>query len=180
VTFPGDPGGFGPPKAVIGKIRASKKPATAILEGYSDELIERPLGVRVEIVEHQRHSLAVGITRVQEVGDLDRPVLLGPSLAGGRLPEARERLGEHEDAGGAVAFVFVIDSLSVLLRRGDRHPGLLEQLDRLLVHAEHGLLRIIGFRAGLEHFFHAGDELGVLLRRDHPVFDLPLGHPVFF
>jgi hypothetical protein len=34
----------------------------------------------------------------------------------------------------------------------------------LFVHTQHGMLRIVRFRVGFEHFFHAGHELGVLLR----------------
>jgi hypothetical protein len=35
------------------------------------------------------------------------------------------------------------------------------------------MLRIVGLRIGFEHCFHAGHALGVLLRRNHPVRDLP-------
>src|SRR4028119_27402 len=97
----------------------------------------------------------------------------------GRLADARERCGEREDARRAVALVLIIDALAMPPRRGDRHPGLLEQLDRLFVHAQHGMLRVIRHRIGLEHFLHAGHELGVLLRWDHPILDLALRHPVF-
>jgi DDE superfamily endonuclease len=66
-----------------------------------------------------------------------------------------------------------------LLRGGDRHPRLLEQRNQLLVHAPHGMPRVVVFRVGLEHFFHARHELGVLPRRDYPEFDLPLRHAIF-
>src|SRR6266567_373011 len=68
----------------------------------------------------------------------------------------------------------------MLLRRGDRHPSFLEQLHRLFVHTQHGMLRIVRCRISFEHFFHARHELGVLLRRNHPVLDLAFGHAVFF
>jgi hypothetical protein len=77
------------------------------------------------------------------------------------------------------AFVFVIDTFAMLLRRGERHFGLLQQLHRLLVHAQHRVLRIVRFLASFEHLFHAGDELGVLLGRNHPVLDSALGHAIY-
>src|SRR5262249_27700954 len=88
--------------------------------------------------------------------------------------------GEHENAGRTIAFVFVIDTLSVLRRRRDGHPSLLEQLNRLFVPAQHRMLRIVGFGVGFEHFFHASHELSVLLWWNDPVLDLPLRHAVFF
>src|SRR3954447_37310 len=114
------------------------------------------------------------------MGHFERPVDLGPMLTGSCLSKARQRFGEHEDARRAVAFVFVIDPLRVLARRGDRHLRFLQQLHRLLVHAEHRLLGIIRFRISLEHVFHVGHELGILVRRNHPVLDLALGHAIFF
>src|SRR5208337_1908816 len=64
-------------------------------------------------------------------------------------------------------------------RRGNRHARLLEQLDRLFVHAEHRTLRIIRLSIGFQHFLHAGHEFAVRFRRDYPVIDFPPGHPVF-
>jgi hypothetical protein len=101
-------------------------------------------------------------------------------LASGRLPKARKRFGKHENTGRAIAFVFIIDALAMRARRLNRYPGFLEQLDRLLVHAQDGMLRIVGFRIGFKDFFHAGHELAILLWRNHPVLDLPLRHAVFF
>src|SRR6185312_3694368 len=128
----------------------------------------------------ERHLRASGVARVQQLGHFDRPVDLGPTLAGGRLSKARQRFREHENARRAVAFVFVIDTLRMLLRRGDRFLRLLQQLHWLFVHAQHRLQRVIRFRIGFEHVFHVGHELGVLIGRNHPVLDLALGHSVFF
>jgi hypothetical protein len=67
----------------------------------------------------------------------------------------------------------------MILGRRDRRPRLLQQLHRLLVHAQHWVLGIVRGSVGVEHFLHPRYELGVRLRRDHPVFQLALGHPVF-
>ena len=55
---------------------------------------ERAFGVRVEIVAHEGHSLAIGRARIKDVRDFDRPVGLGPPCAGGRLSATREWYGE--------------------------------------------------------------------------------------
>src|SRR5665213_4574103 len=61
----------------------------------------------------------------------------------------------------------------------ERHARLLEQLDRLLVHADHRVPGIIWLSIGFQNLFHARNELAIGLRGNHPVVDLPLGHPVF-
>src|SRR4051794_1406999 len=66
------------------------------------------------------------------------------------------------------------------LGRGDRHPGLFQQLDGLFVHAHHRVFGIVGLRIGFEHLFHVPHELSVLLGRNHPILDLALGHAIFF
>ena len=148
--------------------------------GRFEGVIERSCGVRVEVVAPKGHVLAIGLARVPQLSNCARPVGFGPSDAGGRVPEARERCGAHEHASRAMARVCVVDTPAMRPRRGDWHPRLLEPLDRLFVPAPHGMLRIVGFRRGFEHCFHTGHELGVWLRRHHPGLDLPLRHAVFF
>lgn len=43
--------------------------------------VERPLGMRVEVVAHQRQLLATRVSCVQQVGHCDRPVDLGATRA---------------------------------------------------------------------------------------------------
>src|SRR5262245_9536005 len=142
--------------------------------------VERSFGVRVEVVAHQRHLRTSSVTRVQQCGHFDRPVELGPMFTSGCLAKARQRLREHEDARRAIALVLVIDPLRVILRRLDGYVRHLHQLQRLFVHAQHRVLRIIRFGIGLEHVLHVGHELGVLVGWNHPVLDLALGHSIFF
>ena len=78
--------------------------------------------MRVEVVANQGHILASAIARIQQLSDFERPVGLGPPFAGGRLAETRERFGEQENAGRAVAFVLVIDTLAV--RKRSAKPSL--------------------------------------------------------
>lgn len=51
---------------------------------------------------------------------------------------------------------------------------------RLLVHAEHGKAGIVGPGVDVEHFLHAGGELGIGVGRNHPTGDLPRGEVIFF
>ncbi len=145
-----------------------------------EHLVERAPGVRVQIVAHHDHFLARRVTAFQQARHFRRPVGLGPGRPHAHLTPARQRFGEHEDVGRARAFVFVVDPLAVVLRRRDRRARLLQKLHRLLVHAEHRAGRIMRPGIGVEHLFHACDELGVGLGRDDPVFDLPMGHATFF
>jgi hypothetical protein len=68
----------------------------------------------------------------------------------------------------------------MLLGGWNRLANFLEQLHGLLVHAEHGARGIVRLFIRLQHFLHAGDELGIGLRRNHPVFELAIRHAVFF
>ena len=68
----------------------------------------------------------------------------------------------------------------MLFGAGDRLARFLQQLNRLLVHAQHGIPRIVGPGVDVQHFLHARGELGVGLGRDDPILDLPVRHPVFF
>ena len=43
-----------------------------------------------------------------------------------------------------------------------------------------GIPRVVRPGVHVQHFFHARREFGIGLRRDDPVLDLPLRHPVFF
>src|SRR6266446_5544305 len=145
-----------------------------------ERFVERPFGMRVKVIAPQGHLRASHLSCLQQLGDFDRPVDFGTTLTGGRLSKARQRFGEHKNARRAVAFVLVIDTLALLLRSSDRHLRLLQQLDRLLIHAQHGLLWIVGFCVGLEDLFQACHALGILIWRNDPVLDLTFGHAVFF
>ena len=55
----------------------------------------------------------------------------------------------------------------------------LQQLHGLLIHTKHRMGGIVGFFIRFEHVFHAGDKLGIGLRRDNPGLGLLLGHAIF-
>ena len=76
-------------------------------------------------------------------------------------------------------FVLVVDPPGPLPGGGNRRARLLDQLHRLLVHAHDGAGRVVRLRVDVEDLLHLRHELGVGFRRNHPVLDLPPGHPVF-
>src|SRR5260370_26369670 len=88
--------------------------------------------------------------------------------------------GEHEDVGRPGPFVLVVHPSAMFACCRDRRACLLEQLDRLLVHAQHRTRRIVRHGVGVQHLLHCRNELGVGLRRDDPVLALPIRHAVFF
>ena len=144
-----------------------------------ERFIEGPFRVRIQVIGNQRDLRTLGISRVEQMSDFESPIDLRSTRTRRGLPESGQRFGKHEDARRSLAFVFVIDSLGMILSRFDRYAGLADELNRLFVHAQHRTLRIVGFFIGFQHFLHVGDELAIGLGRNHPVLDLTLRQAVF-
>ena len=62
----------------------------------------------------------------------------------------------------------------------DRLSGLLDQLHWLFIHTQYRVRPIIRFCVCFQHFFHIGHKFGISFRRNHPIFNLSIRHPVFF
>ena len=148
--------------------------------GRLEHFVEGARRVRVEVVAHQGDLRAVGVAPLQQRGDLQRPVRLRTPGPGRRLTPTRQRLAEQEDRGRTGPFVFVVDAARPLRRGGQRRAHFLDQLHRLLVHAHDGTIRIVRFLIQIQDLFHVRHELGIGLRRDHPILDFPLRQLVFF
>src|SRR3972149_6063921 len=71
--------------------------------------------------------------------------------------------------GGSPSRVLIIDALRATGLRGKGWARLREQLNGFFVHTNHRAFRIIGPFVHLQHVFHAGHELRILFRRDHPL-----------
>src|SRR6516164_10096608 len=81
---------------------------------------------------------------------------------------AFERGEQHEQVGGAVALVLVIDPGSASWLHRDRDACLSDQLLGGLVQADQHPVRIMWPHVDGEHVFHRGHEGAVGLGRDHP------------
>ena len=66
--------------------------------GGPEDLLEGPLCVHVEMIQHQSHLLAVRVASLHPPGHLQRPVRLRATLAGVRLTPARQRLEDSTEA----------------------------------------------------------------------------------
>src|SRR3954452_5986517 len=91
-----------------------------------------------------------------------------------------KRLGKHEHAGRARAFVFIVDTARMGLGGGDWHARFLQQLHRLFVHAHHRKPSVIRLRVRLQHVCHARDKFAVGFRGDDPGLNLARRHAMFF
>src|SRR6266849_8173664 len=79
---------------------------------------------------------------------------------------------KHEDVGGAISHVLVVDACRLPWFRGDGHARLADKLARCLVEADHWAALVQSLSVKLKDVFHPGDELGVDLR-DAPHLLLP-------
>ena len=96
------------------------------------------------------------------------------------VPPTPQGFTEHKKAGGARPLVLIVYPTRMLARPGNGYARFLQQLDRLLIHAEHGIARIIEPGVDVEYFLHTGGEFGIGIRRNHPIGDLPRGEVIFF
>ena len=81
---------------------------------------------------------------------------------------AFERREQHEQVGGSVALVFVIDTGGAPRLHENRHARFGNELLGSLVQADQNPVGIIGPHIDGEHVLHRGYEGAVGLRRDDP------------
>src|SRR6202165_4148248 len=104
----------------------------------------------------------------------------GPALGDFHTPPAFERREHHEQVGGAIAFIFVIDPRRSVLLHRHWNPRFLDQLLGGFVQADQGTIRIMRPCVNGQHLLHGGYECAVRFRRDDPLF-LEMGlERVFF
>src|SRR5208337_2171207 len=120
------------------------------------------------------------VAAFQQSRHFGSPIDLRFPFANGNFTPTGQRLGEHEDAGGTRALVFVVDPLAVLGGGGDGRTRFLQQLHRLLVHTEDWKRGIIRPLVDFQHFFHVSNKFAVGFWRNHPILDFPIRHAVFF
>ena len=109
-----------------------------------------------------------------------RPVGHGAMFVRSNAANSCFWLVEHEDTGGSVSFVFMVKSLGLAWFHRQRFTGFLGELYRLLVHTNNRNFSIIRTMIDFQYIFHRRDELGILLRGNHPAFAILGFEFVFF
>src|SRR5437764_10539543 len=93
---------------------------------------------------------------------------------------AFERSTHHEEIGGAVALVLVIETGWASRFHRDRHARFGNELLRGLVEAKQRTIAVAWPRVDGQHVFHSGYERAVGLRRDDPLLAAMGLENVFF
>ena len=110
-----------------------------------------------------------------QVGKID----FGSPLSYADVAPTAERLKEHEQITGSVAFIFIIIALRL---SGFCRQGLPHFSDELLagfVKTDQWTLSIIGLVIKLQYVLHRAYEISILFRRDYPGLVLPGFETVF-
>src|SRR5262249_6738290 len=97
---------------------------------------------RLGLEQEGREFLAPGLCRLvhgrpEQLRHLQRPIDLRPSLPDRDTPPTRQRVAEEEHTCRARPLLLLSTPPWMILGRWDRRPRLLQQLHRLLVHAQH-------------------------------------------
>src|SRR5215510_4661551 len=154
----------------------------------SDELTRRrwlksfvksPFRMGVQIITDHNDLYCRPVACPQEVGHFVGPVHLRAPFAHRDVPPAHQRFAEHKNARGARTFVFIVHATRMPGRPSDRRSHFLQELYRLLIHAEYWIPRIIGLGIDLKHVLHTRCKLGIGGRRNDPIFDLSVRKMVF-
>lgn len=109
------------------------------------------------------------------------PIDFGLPVANPNVAPPGEWFGKHEDVRYARAFVLVINTPGMILGRRDRTLDFFHQLHRLLVHAQHGNIRVVRPGIDVQHIFHLSRKFCICFGGNHPVLGRAFGtHSVFF
>ena len=102
---------------------------------------------------------------LERMGVINRRVTVGYD----GVPPSLERREDHEDAGGSVALIFIIDTPRLAFPHCNGRACLLQQLLRGFVETDHRPRGIMRTLINVEHVLHRRDEAGVGLRGNHPL-----------
>src|SRR4030042_1278995 len=134
----------------------------------------------VQIVQDQTHLEGVGIVHVQDLAQTESPVNHRAPLAHEYLPPTAQRLNEQNLTAHPFPFVLMVITHGLPLFRGQGHAGFCNQLLAGFVHAQHRILRIVGFPIQLQHVLHPADKFRVGFWRNAPRLLQPGLQTVFF
>jgi hypothetical protein len=125
--------------------------------------------VSVKVVHHQTYFGRIGVAFVEHAFNEVGSILARAPLGHFNVAAASQRFDFHKERGHSVAYVFVIDKLSVTRCYRNRLVDFPDQLFARFVHAHDRKTRIMGKLIDRQHIFHCGDKSGVPVGRDLPV-----------
>jgi len=103
---------------------------------------------------------------LDEVSEL----IAGASFGYLHVPLSSQRFHGDKYISHPVTDIFVVDDLTVTDRHGDGFVYLANQLLIGFIHADDWIIRVVGELVDSKHILHVGDEGGVGVGWDLPVF----------
>src|SRR5215468_2308496 len=131
--------------------------------------VECSLAVDAEIVLDQNDGLGVREVDVGQVFQDASVIHGGMAICDLDVAPAFERSKHHEEIGGAIALVLVIETGRASRFHRGRHARFGNELLRGLVEANQRTIAVAWPRVDGQHVFHSGYERAVGRRRDDPV-----------
>ena len=122
----------------------------------------------VEIITHQDHLVGIGITVIQQVLDLVRPVDCGAVFRDIDRPPPCQGLGEQKHVGRPHPFVFVIVPQWLARLGGQGRARFLDERHRLFVHVAQRVSWIMGALIEIQDILHVGSKVRLVLWGNHP------------
>lgn len=142
--------------------------------------IERGPGVGVEVVLHQDDFFSAGEVDAGDVPEHMGIINGGAAIGDLHVPPSLQWGETHEEVGGAIAFVFIIEACGFALLHRQRNPGFAGQLLAGLVQAYERAGRVTGAGVYFQHILHRRDKGAVRLGRDDPLLPQMRLECVFF
>ena len=146
----------------------------------SNAFAERAHSVFAQIVADHNHFLTSSVAGFRQRAHFDGPIAFRTTCSDTNLLPASHGSREHEHVCESRVFVFVVDSLRMVLCSRDRLSGFCNQLSRLIVNAKRRHLRVIRLRTNIQHVVPVRREIGIRLRRNGPISNIPLSAILFF
>jgi len=126
--------------------------------------------MRVQVITNNYNFFSFRIILIQQFFDLVCPINCRPVLTNVDLTPACQRLGKHKILCCAITLVFIIHTLN-FARFNCYHPScFLDQLCRLLVHANNRNGWVIRLFVDFQDILHIRDKCSILFRGYYPAF----------
>ncbi len=134
----------------------------------------------IEIVHHKCYFICIWILLVRQPFDEFCPVFFLLELR--YLYQALSFQGfvGHEYIDHPMPYIFIIHTGFLSCFHWNGNLACRDQLFWGLIHADHGVLLIVGPFVNIQHLFHVRNELGVAFWRYHPALYFPRLKFVFF